>query len=185
VARAALYMGRPERIAGLKPWSLIAVLSVPPSEYRRQMRGELPLDLWLQKEAEREGKAVCSLESVGEQVAALDSMPLEAQIEALEAILAERDPEIGFATLTRLYGARDLAALAAFWEASLAGLDEESAALARRRFLDERNLRMVERMAPRLAAGDAFIAVGALHLVGESGLLRLLEAAGYRVTAVY
>jgi hypothetical protein len=40
-------------------------------------------------------------------------------------------------------------------------------------------------MVPLLAAGHAFIAVGALHLPGERGVLRLLEQRGYRVEAVY
>jgi uncharacterized protein YbaP (TraB family) len=53
------------------------------------------------------------------------------------------------------------------------------------RLLYDRNPRMVERMQPQLQAGSAFIAVGALHLYGDKGLLRLLERAGYRVTRVY
>ena len=44
---------------------------------------------------------------------------------------------------------------------------------------------MVDRMAPRLAEGNAFIAVGALHLPGEKGVLNLLQQGGYRVSAVY
>jgi hypothetical protein len=44
---------------------------------------------------------------------------------------------------------------------------------------------MAERMAPMLRQGGAFIAVGAAHLPGETGLLRLIEKAGYRVTVVY
>ena len=53
------------------------------------------------------------------------------------------------------------------------------------RLLDERNARMVERMAPRLTEGDAFIAVGALHLPGERGILNLLAERGYRIFRVY
>ena len=36
---------------------------------------------------------------------------------------------------------------------------------------------------PILAAGNAFIAVGALHLPGPDGLVELLRKAGYTVTA--
>ena len=54
-----------------------------------------------------------------------------------------------------------------------------------RELLDERNARMVERMAPRLTEGDAFIAVGALHLPGERGILNLLAERGYRIFRVY
>jgi hypothetical protein len=46
-------------------------------------------------------------------------------------------------------------------------------------------LRMVERMIPRLAEGDAFVAVGALHLPAERGILNLLAERGYRISRVY
>jgi uncharacterized protein YbaP (TraB family) len=36
-----------------------------------------------------------------------------------------------------------------------------------------------------IRAGGAFIAVGALHLPGEQGLLRLLHQQGYALEAVY
>jgi uncharacterized protein YbaP (TraB family) len=53
------------------------------------------------------------------------------------------------------------------------------------RLLFQRNRRMVERMAVRLAEGNAFIAIGALHLPGDQGVLALLEQQGYEVSVVY
>jgi uncharacterized protein YbaP (TraB family) len=44
---------------------------------------------------------------------------------------------------------------------------------------------MAARAAPLLAAGGAFIAVGALHLTGKAGLVERFRAAGYRVVAVW
>ena len=55
----------------------------------------------------------------------------------------------------------------------------------RDRLLLDRNRRMFERMLPLVQRGNAFIAVGAGHLVGEDGLLRLLERRGFRVQSVY
>ncbi len=49
----------------------------------------------------------------------------------------------------------------------------------------KRNYRMFERMQPRLKESNTFIAVGALHLVGEQGLLRLLEKRGFKVRPIY
>src|SRR3546814_12070663 len=37
-------------------------------------------------------------------------------------------------------------------------------------FLDDRNRTMVERMAPLLERGNAFVAVGALHMPGDEGI---------------
>ena len=51
--------------------------------------------------------------------------------------------------------------------------------------IDQRNARMVTRMEPFLKRGQAFIAIGALHLPGEVGVLNLLAKQGYRVSVVY
>jgi hypothetical protein len=51
--------------------------------------------------------------------------------------------------------------------------------------LDKRNHKMLQRMQPRLKEGRAFIAVGALHLAGQRGLLNLLSEQGYTVEAIY
>jgi len=48
-----------------------------------------------------------------------------------------------------------------------------------------RNEVMAERAAPRLEAGGAFIAVGALHLSGKEGLVERFRALGYRVTPLW
>jgi uncharacterized protein YbaP (TraB family) len=50
------------------------------------------------------------------------------------------------------------------------------------RFLTERNVAMVQRIERMLANGDrVFVAVGAMHMVGEDGIPALLGAKGYEV----
>ena len=41
---------------------------------------------------------------------------------------------------------------------------------------------MIQRMLPRIEAGGAFVAVGALHLAGPTGMVRQLRERGYRLT---
>lgn len=50
--------------------------------------------------------------------------------------------------------------------------------------LENRNLRMAQRLQSILSEGGAFVAVGALHLPGPNGLIHLIEQQGYRVSAV-
>ena len=45
-----------------------------------------------------------------------------------------------------------------------------------------RNERMVQTVLPYLSEDSVFIAVGALHLPGEDGLVSLLRSRGYRLT---
>jgi len=76
------------------------------------------------------------------------------------------------------------------WEinASFTGLDDTADALNEaflERVLFLRNGRMTETILPRLQSGGAFVAVGALHLYGDRGVLARLREKGYRITRVY
>lgn len=53
----------------------------------------------------------------------------------------------------------------------------------RERLIDDRNHRMAERLIPLLDR-RLFVAVGAGHLPGEQGILRLLEQRGFTATRV-
>jgi len=166
----------------IKPWAVIAVLSMPP-----QKTG-LFLDLLLYREAKERKKRVYALEKIKEQSYVFESFSLEEQIVLLKDTLknAEIMPEM-FEKLHELYLEHDLTALMELGIA-LVREDKENQALGQafyKRMIDDRNLIMVERMQKVLQEGNAFIAVGALHLPGEKGILKLLEKQGYRVFALY
>ena len=48
----------------------------------------------------------------------------------------------------------------------------------------ERNYLIAERAEPILNDGNAFIAIGALHLPGEEGVIELLRKQGFEITRV-
>jgi uncharacterized protein len=50
--------------------------------------------------------------------------------------------------------------------------------------LRDRNLRWLPKLKENMKSESCFIAVGALHLAGESGLITLLEKEGYTVRPV-
>lgn len=162
-----------------KPWAVMMALSMPPPR-----TGEF-LDLVLQARAAQQNKPVSGLETIAEQLAVFDGLPLPQQIALLEdTVRMQADLDREFEALHKAYLARDLAAIVAISEKHEPG-DERLYVDVMDRLLDQRNRRMAERMAPMLKQGGAFVAVGAAHLPGETGLLYLLEKAGYRVTAVY
>jgi hypothetical protein len=163
----------------LKPWAIALMLLMPDSGDR------LPLDLALQVEATERGIAVEGLETMDEQIAVFDDLPLDDQRALLEVTLRDLAEMPGrIESLTQAYLARDLARLQALAEAEALGSPELHATVMRR-LLTDRNRRMVRRMQSRLRRGNAFIAVGAAHLPGPQGLIELLGREGYRLSAVY
>lgn len=163
----------------LRPWVVFTTLNLPPPT------DLVALDLELMRKAQESGKAVQGLESVEEQAAALGGLPLNDQIALLNDAVCHYDAiQLEVAGLLRAYLDRDLGMLMALAERYQAsGQDRYSRLMDS--LLWKRNRIMVERMAPRLADGSSFIAIGALHLAGERGVLALLEGLGYRVSRVY
>jgi uncharacterized protein YbaP (TraB family) len=182
--RASEYRMDRDDVVKLKPWALTMLMGAPPSERAQERAGRFPLDTWLQQEALRTRKQLLGLETAEEQIEVFDGMPLEAQIDLVRSSL-EHAAEGEFARMRALYLARDLAGLEAVWEETLTELEPATAALLRARLIDNRNSLMVKRMIKSMKKGGAFVAVGALHLPGEAGVLNLLEQRGYTVTRVY
>jgi len=162
-----------------KPWAVMMALSMPPAK-----TGEY-LDLILQARATQQNKPVSGLETIQEQVAVFDELPLQDQVALLKEAVHEQDKfEKDLEEMIDAYLARDIAALAEVSERHNPDNDRLNRSVMDR-LLTRRNARMAERLEPILKEGGAFIAVGAAHLPGESGLLNLLAEAGYRVTPVY
>lgn len=173
--------GLPEpALQRMKPWAVAMALSMP-----RPQTGVF-LDLLLMQRATESEKSVAGLESVDEQLAIFDRLPMQDQITMLRDTL-EYLPELDamFARLHELYLARDLAGIAKLNEEMQMKGDRELGQRVMGQLLDARNRRMVARMEEHLKRGNAFIAIGALHLPGRQGMLHLLAKKGYRVSAVY
>ena len=97
-------------------------------------------------------------------------------------------PDKQLAQLTEKYLARDIGGLIAlsreFDDAT--PQEQKSAEAFLRRLIDDRNVQYGRADAAAICKqGSAFIAVGALHLPGEKGILQLLTERGYTVSVVY
>ena len=95
-------------------------------------------------------------------------------------------PRYSAGTSSGIAGGREMGAAWPFQIALArkAGIDPGPLAVFYKAINTERNKRMRERALPQLAMGGTFIAVGALHLGGEEGLVALLRESGFTVTAV-
>ncbi|RME35848.1 MAG: TraB/GumN family protein, partial [Gammaproteobacteria bacterium] len=144
----------------------------------------LPLDMVLLYRAREAGLSVAGLETLEEQAGVLEGLSLADQQELLRDTVCHYDRiRADQEALKRLYLQRDLAGLARYADRYVS--DSGSYDRLEKILLTDRNRRMADRMQDYLRRGDAFIAVGAMHLPGRRGLLRLLEQAGYRVEPVY
>ncbi|MCC7413019.1 MAG: TraB/GumN family protein [Gammaproteobacteria bacterium] len=166
-------------VAGrLQPWAALNLLARPPG------RGQPVLDEYLTREAQRLGIPILGLETMPELLAALAGLPAADQLALLRDTVCDYDAIMAqVPLLRRLYLERDLGGL---WRLSLAPVaDRDVQQRFLQRLLFGRNAVMLERMLPALAAGGAFVAVGALHLPGSAGLLERLRGRGFRITPVW
>lgn len=160
----------------LKPWAAMLILLRPANT-----SGTF-LDKELGQLARNDGIPVIGLETVDEQLSAFDSITLEDQTSLLRSTISNLDgKDAVYKQLLDAYIDGDLAEIVRISEATqpkdvrLAGLYNEN-------LITKRNERMARRMLPYLQQGNSFVAIGALHLPGEQGLLALLEKRGYRLT---
>jgi uncharacterized protein YbaP (TraB family) len=164
----------------MKPWAVATTLSMPAAGTG------MVLDRVLYEQALQDGKPVAGLETVQEQLDIFEGMSMDDQVALLRDAVAQFS---GIAALHQqlldAYKQQDLAAMLAINEAALEAGDRRFADEFQRRLVTDRNRHMAERLRPYLSEGRAFVAVGALHLPGDEGLLNLLERQGYTVSAVY
>jgi len=172
--------GIPQRAALImKPWAAAVTLSSPVS------RGSDFLDAHLRELAAQRGLPAYGLETVTEQFTTFDDMAVADQVALLrQAVEDSSGVRAAVDELIDAYLARDLSRLQTLARSDQGG-DGRLADEFMQRVVIDRNQRMLGRMEDRLREGGAFIAVGALHLAGEQGLVALLRDRGFRVTAVY
>jgi hypothetical protein len=171
-----------EFVNKMKPWGVLLNLHNPKGE-----QGS-PLESQLLDRARSRRMPLRQIEGVEEQVFTFDEFPMESQVALLKHSLAHRSELIALAERTlEAYLAADLAGIWRLREEFIARHPEIAPhqAVMTKRVVHDRSVVMAFRMQRELRHGGAFIALGALHLYGEKGVLALLEADGYRATRVF
>lgn len=126
--------------------------------------------------AKKAKKEVVGLETIQEQMDIVSSIPVEDQIEDLKSTTASMMRD--YNEMLEAYVSQNLEALESTTE------DSDSFDKMEAKLLTERNERWIKAIQEKLGEQSIFFAVGAMHLVGESGLIKQLQTAGYTVEAV-
>jgi len=164
-------------IRKMKVWAAMMTLSVPPPE------SGLFMDFSLSLRAAGAGLKVMGLETLEDQLSFLEEMPMEQQLQLLDEAL-ESYHKVGeiHDQMVEDYLTGDVQALRRQAEQQLDLLEPGTKQYFMEQGIDARNGRMLESLLLQLEDKRVFVAVGALHLPGENGLVELLRQRGFSLT---
>ena len=142
--------------------------------------GKVPvLDLYFHDQAKKANKKVIGIETVAEQLGALNALSYKEQADMLtqEVDSFQVNKNSGTEVL-KYYLGQDLDSLAASDD------DAQKSEKFYKVLVLDRNKRMADRMAEFIKKQSTFIAIGALHLPGDKGVISLLRKKGFTVEPV-
>jgi uncharacterized protein YbaP (TraB family) len=131
--------------------------------------------------AQEKKKPISGLETIEFQMSVFDSIPYEAQAEMLvQSIKSEASGEGEYDMMIEMYKSQDVEAM----QTSFTTEDSQYAQFEDV-LLVKRNQNWIPIMQEMMGEGTTFFAVGAGHLGGPSGVIRLLQAEGYTLTPLH
>lgn len=139
-----------------------------------------PIDMYMGWKAEKEGQKVLPLEAIEKQMEILykTQSPEEQMRDLMELLSDTAKTREMTLELLEYYQKGDLESmydLSQDFDQTMGSMED---------WLDKRNLAWMPQILPYLEEGNTFMAVGALHLPGENGLLDLLKAEGYKLRPI-
>ena len=141
---------------------------------------EQQLDTWFQSTGKEQNKVVIPLETAEQQAEILfDTTPISYQADALVEMLKNPKKALDQTkNLNDAYMAQDLAKML-----QLSEEDDEHPEFMMA-LLDKRNADWLTKLPAIFKDGSTFVAVGALHLAGDKGIIEGLRKLGYTVTPI-
>jgi uncharacterized protein YbaP (TraB family) len=175
----------PESVARMKPWVISSMIALPACELARKGAGAPVLDIKLAQDAKAAGKRIEGLETIADQLGAMASLPMDLHVQGLVETLklGDRMDDV-IETMVTLYRTGETGMFWPLFRAVLPSGAEGEAGYGdfEETMVKARNRTMVASADPILRKGNAFIAVGSLHLPGPEGLIALLRRDGFTVT---
>jgi uncharacterized protein len=163
------------------------ILTLYEMEIYKQLTGfsdDIKSDSYFQLVGSEKGKKMLGLETIQQQISFLfDNGTLQRQANLLLASIHQKDSALNdMLRLNKLYraGAIDEMVVIAKKTGDLTQFTEAEYT----KIVDDRNADWMTKLPLQMQASSCFIAVGALHLGGEKGVVKLLQKAGFKVTAV-
>jgi uncharacterized protein YbaP (TraB family) len=138
------------------------------------------LDEYFQKLAAEKNMNVKGVETVGEQISAIDKIPLMQQAKMLVSGMKEQKNDSRIVeSMIRLYAAQNLDSLAILVN------EYDTTEAFNSVLIQDRNKVMAQRIGLMIIPESVFIAIGAAHLPGKNGVIELLRNKGFEVQPVY
>ncbi len=171
----------PQMLQMFEPWFVGIMVSIV--EMTKQgLDPKLGLDQHFAGAAKKSGKSTAGFETGAQQIAFLDGMDKEEQLQLLADALDQSQE--GSKQVEQLHSAWRNGDAATLWDDMAVDMRRDYPRLYRRINV-ERNDAWLPRIEQRLSTpgrDDTLVVVGALHLLGSDGLVEKLRARGYRVT---
>jgi hypothetical protein len=178
VSAAAANLGMPMTgLDSLAPW----VVGIEITDLAYEHEGfdpEQGVEEQLLRRAQADRKPTAGLETLPEELGSLSSLPSADQVRMLDQTVDElKDLKSEMGEVTSAWRQGDTAHLAALLSSEYSAFPSLYKPL-----VTDRNRRWLPQLEQLLNAKDnALVVVGALHLVGEGGLLELLRGKGYTI----
>lgn len=169
-----------EQLQGFEPW-FVALQVFSLNLVKHGFQSAEGVDVHYAQRAAAAGKETAGLETAREQFLLFDRLPKQLQKKfLLETLEDSANFRAEMERLVRLWREGDAAALEALIETEFADMPELRDAM-----LGDRNRRWVDSLEKFIAGSDdTLVIVGALHLVGDDGVVALLRERGYEVEKV-
>ncbi len=159
----------------IKPLFLQSIIGDVNSKKNQMISYEINLA----EKASNTGKSIGGLETIDDQMAAIDVVPLKEQAAMLIESFKSTNSQ-NFDTIVQLYVQQKLQELQVMLESSFTKTDNNYLDS----FLKNRNVKWIDNMKKLMSEKPTFFAVGAGHLAGKNGVINLLKDNGYKVTAI-
>ena len=171
-----------DQLGAFKPAMLSTMYGVMQySKTKKLTKEPEALDMIIQKAGKKANKEIVALETAEEQIEVLfNSLSLEKQAEILVKSVKEKEKGIEqMQKLDEAYLAGDLKKMEELYSE-----DEDMTEEYKKALVDTRNLKWISKLNKLFETKSGVVAVGCLHLVGETGLIKQLEKNGFSVEPV-